>query len=125
MSRRRARPTSHDDALAHRADHCADDGGDPHAAALLRRARRLARDRDYRKAALALRELTARCPDARAYALLGDMLRRARRDEEAVAAFKEAMWLQRQAGAQGRVRTLARLILAIDPADAKVARLAA
>jgi uncharacterized protein HemY len=85
----------------------------------------LAREGDYRKAALALRELTAHQPDARSYALLGDMLRRAGRDREAIAALKEAMWRQRQAGASGRVRTLARMILAIDPSDAKVARLAA
>lgn len=89
---------------------------------LKRRARRLARKGDYRKAALALRERAAMLGDAASWAALGDMLRRARREREALAALKQAMFLHRQNGAPGRVRTVARMIVALDPWDAKAAR---
>jgi len=91
---------------------------------LRRRARRLARKGHHRKAAVALRELVALEADAATYALLGDMLRRARRGPEAVEALRQSLWLHRRAGAERRARTVARLIVAIDPFDAKARHLA-
>ncbi|HEY8428897.1 MAG TPA: hypothetical protein VIL20_11005 [Sandaracinaceae bacterium] len=89
---------------------------------LKRRAQRLARKGDYRKAALALRELAALTGDAAAWVALGDMLRRARRVPEALQALRQGMYLHRRAGAEGRARTVARMIVALDPWDAKAAR---
>jgi hypothetical protein len=89
---------------------------------LKRRARRLARKGDYRKAAIALRERAALRGDAASWVALGDMLRRARRDREALDALKQGMYLHRRAGAVGRVRTVARMIVALDPWDTKAAR---
>lgn len=89
---------------------------------LKRRARRLARKGDYRKAALALRERAALRGDAASWVALGDMLRRARREREALEALKQGMFLHRRAGAPGRVRTVARMIVALDPWDAKAVR---
>lgn len=86
---------------------------------LTRRARRHARKGDYRKAALALRERVALTGDARSWVALGDMLRRARRVPEALHALRQGMYLHRQAGACGRARTVARMIVALDPWDTK------
>lgn len=94
-------------------------------AILTRRARRLARKGDYRKAAVALRERAALCGDAPSYVALGDMLRRAHRVTEALGALKQGMYLHRRAGAPGRARTVARMIVALDPWDAKAAGLSA
>lgn len=91
---------------------------------LRRRARRLARAGDYRKAALALRERVAFLGDAASWTTLGDMLRRARRTPDAIQAFKQALYLHRQAGSEGRARTVARMIVALDPLDAQASRLA-
>ncbi len=90
---------------------------------LKRRARRLARSGDYRKAALALREHVALRGDAASWVALGDMLRRARRVPEALNALRQGRYLHRKAGADGRARTVARMIVALDPWDAKAARL--
>lgn len=92
---------------------------------LKRRAQRLARQGEYRKAALALRERAALTDDAASWVALGDMLRRARRMPEALSALRQGMHLHRQAGAMGRARTVARMIVALDPWDAKAARLSA
>ena len=89
---------------------------------LKRRARRHAGKGDYRKAAIALRERAGLVGDAASWVALGDMLRRARREREAVSALKQGMYLHRQAGAVGRVRTVARMIVALDPWDSKTAR---
>ncbi|MCC6877171.1 MAG: hypothetical protein IT378_22895, partial [Sandaracinaceae bacterium] len=70
-----------------------------------RRARRLARKGEYRKAALALRERAALRGDAAAWVALGDMLRRARRPDEAVAALKQGKYLHERAGAKARAST--------------------
>jgi uncharacterized protein HemY len=91
---------------------------------LRRRARRLARQGELRKAALALRELTALCDDAATWVMLGDMLRRARREDEAVQALREGLWRHRQAGSDLRARSVARLILALEPGDTKLMRFA-
>jgi len=92
---------------------------------LKRRASRLAGKGELRKAAIVLRDLVARHESAAAWVLLGDMLVRARRTDEGLDAFRQGLWLHRQGGADRRVRTVARLIVALDPADAKMARLAA
>lgn len=89
---------------------------------LKRRAQRLARKGDYRKAALALRERVALTGDAASWVALGDMLRRARRVPEALTALRQGLYLHRRAGAEGRARTVARMIVALDPWDAKAAR---
>jgi hypothetical protein len=89
---------------------------------LKRRATRFARKGDFRKAALALRERCALSGDAASWVALGDMLRRARRIPEALHAFHQALYLHRKNGAIGRVRTVARMIVALDPWDAKAAR---
>lgn len=91
---------------------------------LKRRAQRFARRGDYRKAALALRERCALTGDASAWVALGDMLRRARKPREAVTALKQGLYLHKQAGAQGRARTVARMIVALDPWDVKTAKIA-
>lgn len=84
-------------------------------AILKRRARRLASKGDYRKAALALRELAALTGDAPSFVALGDMLRRARRVSEALEALKQGMYLHRRGGSRSRARTVARMIVALDP----------
>ena len=89
---------------------------------LKRRAQRFARKGDYRKAALALRERVALTGDAASWVALGDMLRRARRVPEALNALRQGLYLHRKAGAEGRARTVARMIVALDPWDAKAAR---
>ena len=89
-----------------------------------RRAHKLARKGEFRKAALALRELTTFRNDGATWVLLGSMLRRARREDEALHALREGLWLHRQAGNDLRVRSVARLILEIAPSDSKAARLA-
>lgn len=90
---------------------------------LKRRAQRHSRRGDYRKAALALREYAALTGEARAWVALGDMLRRARRIPEAIDALRQGMYLHRRAGADGRARTVARMIVALDPWDTKATQL--
>jgi len=100
------------------------DSGDERSDVLRRRARRLARQRDFRKASIALRELVAHKQDAASWVALGDMLVRARRNAEALQALRQGLWLHRRAGAAGRARTVARMIVALDPTDEKAARFA-
>lgn len=92
---------------------------------LRRRALRSARKGDYRKAAVALRERVALCGDAPSWVALGDMLRRARRMKEALHALKQGLYLHRRNGAHGRARTVARMIVALDPWDTQAARYSA
>jgi len=87
-----------------------------------RRAWRHARKGDYRKAVLALRELAAITGQAKNWVRLGDMLLRAQRNEEALDALRQAMWLHRRIGSEGRARTVARMILRVDPKDALATR---
>jgi hypothetical protein len=91
---------------------------------LRRRARRATRKGDHRKAAVALRELVALEGDAKSWTLLGDTLKRARRPREAIRALKQACWLHRQAGADLRARTVARMLVELDPFDEKHAHIA-
>ena len=89
---------------------------------LKRRAKRLARKGDYRKAAVALKERVSLIDDGPSWVALGDMLRRARRNNEALRALKQGLYRHRRAGAHGRVRTVARMIVALDPWDAQASR---
>lgn len=91
---------------------------------LRRRAHKLAGKGQHRKAALALRQLAALTGAAADYVQLGAMLSRARRTDEAVLAFKQGLFLHRQAGAQKRATSVARLIVAIAPHDEKARALA-
>jgi hypothetical protein len=81
---------------------------------LLRRARRLAKDGDVRKAALALRERAAILDDAASWVMAGAMWRRARRHADALAALRHGMWLHQRAGATRRARSVARIIAQVD-----------
>lgn len=91
---------------------------------LRRRASKLARKGEFRKAALALRERAALVSDAPAWVLVGHMMSRARRTDDAVAAYRQGMWLHQQAGARGRARTVARLITDLSPYDRAALKLA-
>ena len=114
MARRRRQPANDTSATT-----------EDRATILRRRARRLADKGDARAATLALRELVALEGDAKSWALLGAMCARARRATDAIHAFKQALWLHRQAGADRRARTVARLLVTLLPHDEKLARLAA
>lgn len=98
------------------------DAQDSKEAILKRRARRCARKGDYRGAAVALKKRVSLVDDAPSWVQLGDMLRRARREHEALRALKQALYRHRRAGALGRVRTVARMIVAIDPLDPQATR---
>ncbi|MFK7985593.1 MAG: hypothetical protein AB8I08_06140 [Sandaracinaceae bacterium] len=98
------------------------DAQDSKEAILLRRARRCVKKGDYRGAAVALKKRVSIVDDAPSWVQLGDMLRRARREQEALRALKQALYRHRRAGALGRVRTVARMIVDIDPRDAQAQR---
>jgi tetratricopeptide (TPR) repeat protein len=85
---------------------------------LERRAMRLLRRGDARKAAITLREAAALNPCGASYTRLGYALMRAGRNDEAVRALKEALYCFRHGDMRGRARTVARMILALDPRDA-------
>jgi tetratricopeptide (TPR) repeat protein len=91
---------------------------------LRRRAHRAKCKGDHRKAIVALRELVAITGDAKSWTLLGDSLRRARKPGEAIGALKQALWLHRRAGASLRARTVARMLVDLDPHDDKHVRFA-
>lgn len=92
---------------------------------LKRRALRLAAKGEYRKAALALRERAARVGDAASWVMAGAMLRRARRDDEAIVALRQGLWLHQRAGSDRRARSVARVLVELDPADKLARRYAA
>ncbi len=89
---------------------------------LRRRASKHARRGDYRKAALSLRQLVALDGRPRTWVAFGAMLQRARRDTEALAAYKQGLFLLRRAGNDRRAAVVARLILALDPNEPCAAR---
>ena len=94
---------------------------DDPASILARRARRLAKQGDVRKAALALRERAALVDDAASWVMAGAMWQRARRGADALAALRHGMWLHQRAGATARARTVARMIAEITGAAYGVA----
>lgn len=88
---------------------------DDPAAILLRRARRLAKNGEHRKAALALRERAALTDDAATWVMAGAMWAKARRSEDAVAALRHGMWLHQKSGSPARARVVARILRDLDP----------
>jgi len=84
---------------------------------LRRRARKLARRGDFRKAARTMRDVVALGGEARAWVRLGHLLSRMRRGDQAVDALKQGLYLHRRAGAELRARTVAQMILRLDPSE--------
>lgn len=83
---------------------------DTHIDHLKRRALRHASRGDLRKAVLALRERAALVDDGASWVMLGVMLRRVGRRDEAHAALRTGIYHHRRAGAHGRARTTARIL---------------
>lgn len=69
-----------------------------------------------------MREAVALTPDACSYALLGSLLVRARRLDEALDAYRQSLWLHKRAGNLGRARTVAQLMLSVDGSDSLARR---
>jgi Flp pilus assembly protein TadD len=72
---------------------------------------------DVRKAALALREAASLAGDGPAYVRLAWVLERMGKDDQALRALKQALYCFRHEEQRGRARTVARMILKLDPAD--------
>lgn len=89
-----------------------------------RAARHLRRD-EPRKAVLALREAAALHPHGPSFVRLAHVLQLVGKDDEALQALKQALYCFRHADQRGRARTVARLILKLDPADASAQKKAA
>ena len=85
---------------------------------LRNRAARHLRHDEPRKAVLALREAAALDPHGPAYVRLAHVLQRLGKDTEALHALKQALYCFRHDAQRGRARTVARMILKLDPADA-------
>ena len=81
-----------------------------HSDHLKRRAIRHASRGDLRKAVVALRERAALVDDGASWVMLGAMLKRAGRRDEAHAALRTGLFHHRRAGASGRARSVARLM---------------
>ena len=92
---------------------------------LHRRAMRLIRRDDARKAVMLLREASALEPTGASFTRLGYALMCAGKQTEAMQAYKEALYSFRHDDMRGRARTVARMILAIDPADSAARKRAA
>ena len=92
---------------------------------LRRRAARHVRKGEPRKAALALREAAAREPSGPSYVRLAHVLAQLGRRDEALHALRQALYCFRDDAARGRARTVARLILVLDPTDPVARRRAA
>lgn len=84
---------------------------------LRKRAHRHARKGNFRKAVVALRQLAALDGRPAHWVALGDALRRARREREAIRALHQGLFLHSRAGADARARSVAQLILEMDPTD--------
>ncbi|MFO0685769.1 MAG: hypothetical protein U0234_27170 [Sandaracinus sp.] len=84
------------------------------AAILLRRARRLAKNGEHRKAALALRERAAITDDPATWVMAGAMWARARKNDDAIAALRHGMWLHQRAGSPARAKVVARILRELD-----------
>ena len=92
---------------------------------LRRRAARQLKQGDARKAALTLRDAIALDPSGVNYVRLGHALTRAGKRGDAVLALKQALFLFRHEDMRPRARTVARLILKLDPNDSAAQRRAA
>lgn len=100
------------------------DSADP-AHALRKRAARFLRKKEPRKAALALREAAALEPSGQAFVRLAHVLLLTGKQDEALHWLKQALYSFRHDDQRGRARSVARLILKLDPADASALRRAA
>jgi Flp pilus assembly protein TadD len=89
-----------------------------------RRARKLERKGEFRKAALALRKLAGNSGEPKHWVALGNLWRRARRRDQALDALRQGMFLHKRRGSSERARTVARMILELDPADSGAYRVA-
>ena len=74
---------------------------------------------------ITFRQLTALDARPAHWVWLGHALHRASRPREAVDAFKQGVYLHSKAGFPARARTVAKLILAIDPTNPMAERFAA
>lgn len=93
--------------------------------ALRRRAARLLRKGEARKAVLALREAAAIDPSGPAFVRLAHVLSNLGKRDEALHALRQALYCFRYDDMRGRARTVARLILRLDPQDAAAQKRAA
>ncbi len=84
---------------------------------LRRRAHKHARKGNFRKAVVALRQLAALDGSPAHWVALGDALRRARKEREAIRALHQGLFLHSRAGAERRASSVAQLILELDPTD--------
>ena len=89
-----------------------------------RRAEKFVRKGQFRKAALAFRKLAGNSDEPRHWVALGHLWRRARRNEQALDALRQGMFLHKRRGSSERARTVARMILELDPADSGAFRMA-
>jgi hypothetical protein len=90
---------------------------EPHYRRLRRRAHKHARKGNFRKAVVALRQLAALDGRPAHWVALGDALRRARKEREAIRALRQGLFLHSRAGADARACSVAQLILELDPSD--------
>lgn len=90
---------------------------EPHQRRLRRRAQKHARKGNFRKAVVALRQLAALDGSPAHWVALGDALRRARKEREAIRALHQGLFLHSRAGFDRRARSVAQLILELDPTD--------
>lgn len=95
------------------------------ALALRRRAIRLLRKDERRKAAQVLREAAQLDPSGASFVRLAHVLLALGKRDEALHWLKQALYCFRHDDQRGRARTVARLILKLDPADASAQRKAA
>jgi tetratricopeptide (TPR) repeat protein len=92
---------------------------------LRKRAARLLHKKEPRKAALALREAAALDPSGPGFVRLAHVLLITGKRDEALHCLKQALYCFRHDDQRGRARTVARLILKLDPGDASALRRAA
>jgi tetratricopeptide (TPR) repeat protein len=95
------------------------------ALALRKRAARLLHKKEPRKAVLALREAAALDPSGQSFVRLAHVLLLTGKAGEALHWLKQALYSFRHDEQRGRGRTVARLILKLDPSDASALRRAA
>jgi Flp pilus assembly protein TadD len=93
--------------------------------ALRDRANRMLRKGEFRKAVLALREAASLDPSGASYVRLAHALLLVERRDEALHALRQALYCFRYDHQRGRARTVAGLILKLDPADRNARRKAA
>jgi tetratricopeptide (TPR) repeat protein len=92
---------------------------------LQQRAARLLRKGEPRKAVLALREAAGLAPHGPEFVRLAHVLGLLGKHDEALHALKQALYCFRHEHQRGRARTVARLILKLDPTDPGAQRKAA